>query len=168
MNENYVPEKITSINNIDAAVGEILSCTTASAPDIKYGVGKIINFSDYSCLNKLLKVAVYCPRFMNNCSRMKDNVNGPITIEETDNALKQVIKWDQKKIKDDKDFSNMKKQLLFEGEDGLLRLNGRLENSHLLYQTKHPILLDQNSYLTKLIVYRAHQKVKHEIKKHTK
>ena len=35
---------------------------------------------------------------------------------------------------------------------GILRVGGRLENSDLLYSTKHPILLGKNNPLSTLVI----------------
>ena len=52
---------------------------------------------------------------------------------------------------DDKKFKNLKKQLsLICDNNGVIRLKGRLDNSFMSYDSKHPILLDRNSHATKL------------------
>ena len=50
---------------------------------------------------------------------------------------------------------------LFLDDDGIWRCGGRLSNADIPYQTRHPILLPRDHYLTTLIVRRAHQRVLH-------
>ena len=143
-------------------IEDALTLINESVPNIKYGIGKIIKFENYSCLMKLLRIVVYCYRFLKICMKTNQDVTGEVSVEETEDALRQMIKWDQKKMLDDKEFNNMKKQLsLVYDENGILRLQGRLENSQLPFEAKHPILLDRHSYLTKLIILEAHKRVKH-------
>ena len=85
-----------------------------------------------------------------------------ISAEEKEKALKMWIKAEQGEISQQKTFMNLQRQLsLFSDGSGILRLKGRLENSHLSYDAKHPILLDKDSYFTTLVIREAHQKVKH-------
>ncbi|GFW23064.1 integrase catalytic domain-containing protein [Trichonephila clavipes] len=46
-------------------------------------------------------------------------------------------------------------------ENGLIRLEGRLEFCYLSIDEKHPLILPKNSWLTTLIVRREHNKVIH-------
>ena len=47
------------------------------------------------------------------------------------------------------------------GEDGLIRVGGRLENLDLPYFSTHPIILDKKSHITRLLVEQAHLRTKH-------
>ena len=136
-------------------------CQLIISQDERNGVGKVIQFERYSNLMKLLRVFAYVLRFIGNCSKIK-NETGEICVEETDVALQKCLKWEQTSIIEDKQFGNLKKQLsLFVDEDGIIRLKGRLENSHLPFNAKYPVLLNRNSYFTKLVILNAHIKVKH-------
>ena len=42
--------------------------------------------------------------------------------------------------------------MLFYDGEGIIRLKGRLENSYLPFDTKHPILLNRESYFTRLLM----------------
>ena len=46
-------------------------------------------------------------------------------------------------------------------DDGILRLKGRFGNSPLAFEHKHPILLRNTSYFTKLVILNAHERVGH-------
>ena len=47
------------------------------------------------------------------------------------------------------------------GEDGLLRVGGRLKSSSASYSTKHPIILPKGSHAVKLMTEKMHQEVGH-------
>lgn len=49
----------------------------------------------------------------------------------------------------------------FLGEDGILRVGGRLENSDYSFEKKHPIILHAKSHFTKLLVRHVHEKYFH-------
>ena len=50
----------------------------------------------------------------------------------------------------------------FVDEQGLIRVGGRLENSTLSFEVKHPIVLPRSSQVTNLIIDHFHKKVKHQ------
>ena len=65
-------------------------------------------------------------------------------------------------LHEESDFKRNKIQLqLFQDEKGLLQCTGRVQNAPIAYATKHPILMPRNHHLTKLLVYCAHENVKH-------
>lgn len=49
----------------------------------------------------------------------------------------------------------------FMDNNGILRVGGRLENSQLPYNSKHPMILPYESHLTKLIILDAHANTMH-------
>ena len=142
--------------------GELSEEVISMAVDIKdkFGVGNIMQYEKFSSLLKMLRIVGWLLRFITNCSSIKSS--GDLTVAETDKAFNLCILWDQTYIVQDKKFANLKQQLsLFPDTNGILRLKGRLEQSHLTYDAKHPILLNKNSHLTKLIIVDAHERVKH-------
>ena len=50
---------------------------------------------------------------------------------------------------------------LFLDKDDVIRCRGRIEHSNLLFNTKYPILIPKESYLSKLIVMAVHTRVMH-------
>ena len=50
---------------------------------------------------------------------------------------------------------------LFLDKDDVIRCRGRIEHSSLLFDTKYPILIPKESYLSKLIVMAMHARVMH-------
>ena len=124
-------------------------------------IRNLINPEKFSSLSKLLRVTSYVRRFVDRCKK-KEIRTGEVTVEEIENAMKLWIKDEQGVIVKDKKFPNLKNQLsLFADGDGILRLKGRLEHSHLPYDSKHPVLLNRESWFTTLVIRNAHHKVKH-------
>ena len=87
-----------------------------------------------------------------------------IETRETELAAADVTKAEtlwvrelQRELLKHKDFQNWKKQfdLFLEGE--VWRCRGRLGNSDIPYNTKHPILLMKSHHLAVLIVQDAHE-----------
>ena len=57
--------------------------------------------------------------------------------------------------------SNLKHLYPFLDEDGLLRANGRIENSKVPHQQKHPLILKGNQAFTKLLMRMEHVRLLH-------
>lgn len=55
----------------------------------------------------------------------------------------------------------LKKLAPFLDEFGLLRVGGRLQNSELPYDVKHPVILPAKHHVTELVIRRAHVKIGH-------
>ena len=58
--------------------------------------------------------------------------------------------------------SNLLRLDPFLDPNGLLRVGGRLRNSTLEYQEKHPVLLPKGHHVSKLIIRHFHEKVHHQ------
>ena len=131
--------------------------------DPENSVRNLIDMNKYSSLQKLLNVTAYMLRFADRKVKTEGGIDeDEVSAEEKERALKIWIRAEQGEISKRKTFGNLQTQLsLFSDEDGILRLKGRLGNSHLPYDAKHPLLLDKDSYFTTLIIREAHYKVKH-------
>ena len=85
-----------------------------------------------------------------------------ITAEELILAKKIWIMAEQDVLKLNPKYKHWHSSLnVFTDENGLLRCMGRLENALIPFDSKNPVLLSTNSYLTRLIVEEAHEIVKH-------
>lgn len=127
---------------------------------VKKGICGEMSVERFGDLSKLLRVTSYVMRFGTPVSKRKDT--GVIKCHEIEFGKLLWVKGDQSSLEGSKNFKNLKKQLsLFQDELGFWRLKGRLENSHLSYDKKHPIFLDRHSYFTKLMILDAHERVKH-------
>ncbi|XP_050294945.1 uncharacterized protein LOC126735061 [Anthonomus grandis grandis] len=124
-------------------------------------------FSDY---NKLVNVTAYCLRFVQNIKSPKTiRQIGHLTPTERQNALNTLVIMAQVecfcddirnlKVKGNvKPQSKLKSLNPFIDSQGILRVGGRLKNSLLDYQTKHPMLLPQYHPLTRLIITHEHKR----------
>lgn len=125
--------------------------------------------SNYS---KLIRIFSFLFRFINNCRHPHSKALGSICVKEIREAENFVIKNHQKgeyfqEIKDIKNGhpispkSKLRFLNPFIGEDGLLRIGGRLKHSTLKFESKFPIVLPAKSRLTLLILRYYHLKNLH-------
>lgn len=129
----------------------------------------------FSNLYTLLKVISFCLRYRHNTRYNRENrelrETGPVSTKTLNMTLNILLK-----ITQDIDFSEDIKTLLSKGSvhnkgllklipfldtDGILRVGGRLQNSDLPYNIKHPILLAKNNPLSRLIILDAHERTLH-------
>ncbi|XP_055714378.1 uncharacterized protein LOC129808617 [Phlebotomus papatasi] len=124
----------------------------------------------HSSLSKLQRIIAYCRRFITPKERRQQGILSP---EELNKALERLIFMDQSE-----NFPGVAGNILSRGRitlsqfkslsaltpfvdfGGLIRVGGRLENSDMPFQSKHPLLLPK-SPLTKLIVRNEHLKQCH-------
>ena len=157
--EKFIPPMDNKMLNIP----ETISFTSHDGPDLEpvLNLRKLMDPEKYSTLHRLLLVTGLVLRAL-KIMRKTNVYSGEIVNEEKENALVSWIKTEQKLMIDDKKFKNLKKQLsLICDNNGVIGLKGRLDNSFMSYDSKHPILLDRNSHVTKLIILKAHESVKH-------
>ena len=122
---------------------------------------RIIKPERYGDLDKLLRVTAWVRRFVSSC-RGGVKGGGELTAEEIGQAENLWGKQVQKLLRKNEKFDKTSKSLgLFEDEDGLMRCGGRVKNSDIPYETKHPILLPCDDTYTDLVVRKAHQDVFH-------
>lgn len=140
------------------------------APDEDCRFRKLL--SEKSNLSTILRATAFCLRFVSNCSSSSNSINGFLTTRELTLARNVYLKAAQKEsyadimqhcIKDTPITGNsqMRKLHPFIDRDGLLRVGGRLENSDLSFNTKHPIIISAASRITHLIVEAYHVRYMH-------
>lgn len=124
----------------------------------------------YSSLQKLQRVFAYVQCFIFNLRNPRIKRTPILTVHDLQAALLLFIKHvqnehfihDIEKLRAGKLVSKPLRKLgAFLDEVGVLRVGGRLQNSLLNYERKHPILLPQNSRLTSLIIEYVHSKHLH-------
>ena len=88
---------------------------------------------------------------------------GEICAEEVDESKKLWVKYEQYFIQKDSKYKRMKNSLnLYFDENSLVHSKTRFsELTEMSHERKHPLLLRNNSYFTKLIVLDSHEKVFH-------
>ena len=143
-------------NKVVNVVGSI------SSTDIK----NIVNIRKYSTTDRLFCVTAFTLRFISNLklSVQRKEIQGIyLTAAEIEIAEHTWIKSVQKELFKDK--SNLKqfqiKLGVYLDTDSIYKCKGRLINSSLLEHSKTPIFLPKESYLSTLIILKAHQNLKH-------
>ena len=116
----------------------------------------------YSSLSKLLRVTAYVFRFINNCRKTLDSRHGEMQVKELQDAENYWITLSQNKLKSDRKFGQIYKQLrIYQDDEDILRAKGRLENSNLSLNQKVPIVLPAEGYFIELLVSDAHLRTMH-------
>ena len=107
-------------------------------------MSKIFTCEHYSGLDKLFRITTIVSKFINNLKRRvrKENAKDEDLL---DPELQQTkVLWHkevQKDIKSHPKFDEMKTSLkIFEDDQGVLRVGGRLDNGNLPRETKFPVL----------------------------
>ena len=141
--------------------------TVNIVPDVT-DVGEIIKAERYSSLDKLLRVTAYVIRFVKLlkqriCPENVESFDPEITTEEIMFAENLWIRSEQSKLKKEENFVKREMSLrIYEDDQGVLRSRTRIsENLKLNFNERHPIILRKLSHLTKLIVWKSHENVKH-------
>ena len=168
----WQPEPAIHLHAAAAIVEEFIPQPPASS-DI--GLHQVIKLSNYSSLSKLLAVAAYTLRLINNLCRSRPKLNGPLTAVELSSAQ---IRWVQacQELSYPRELASAKSQCvrpevkrpplvrqprLFVDDKGLLRCGGWIHNAPLSELARFPYLLPQNNHLTTLIVNHVHVLLSH-------
>ena len=123
-------------------------------------ISKILDATRFSSYMKLLRVIAYILRFVKNCKDRCINTK-ELTAEELDGAEIVWIRDMQTQI-DKKKLSNVEQHLdTFIDKDKIIRCKGRLKNSCLTFERRHPILLPREHHITSLIIWECHKNVLH-------
>ncbi|XP_055837750.1 uncharacterized protein LOC129906129 [Episyrphus balteatus] len=127
-------------------------------------------FLNSSSLLKVVRVTATSVRFIIKCRpKLYGIITGTLQAWELDLAHLLIIKAAQKEMVENEIEQIKQKQIPkhlralnpFIDVDGILRVGGRLENSLLPYNAQHPILLQNNHHLTRLVVRDAHKNTFH-------
>eukprot|EP00794_Sanderia_malayensis_P010236 gene10236-11286_t len=129
----------------------------------------IIDPERFSNYQRLLRVTSLVFRVVKRQNLIK---SVPITTQELHHAEAYLIKESQRKsFSRAIELLKMKKQLLkgdsllplnpFLDSDGILRVGGRLSQSNLSYQARHPIILHGKDHLAALIIEQEHKRLCH-------
>ncbi len=131
---------------------------------------KLFDVDRWGTLVKSLRVVSWVLRFVDNCRKRK-RTDPDLTYEEIDRA-KAVLLFDVQRQAYGQEISDLRKDnkvssksSLYRlspclGEDGLLRLKGRLDQAELSYDSKHPIIVPKG-HLALLLLRYQHKIMKH-------
>ena len=145
------------------------STETISLQIAEFNVGvkltELLNPSQVSNCRKLYRVTGFVVRFVNNLKariklgKLQLQTEENLTVKKIENAERLWLLEIQRELTADaKYFEKLEPQLnLFQDQHGLIRYRGRLSQSTLNHDTKYPVLLPRDNYLTKLIVLGAHE-----------
>lgn len=170
------------LHNFDAAMHKTIFIPSISIPEMKKQfVSSVVEhngnnfdlFERFSKLPKLQRVTAYCLRFIYNSKVTKEKrLPGILKLEEIETALRKLVRLSQLESfpeeiqllqKNGQLNSNKRLQALtpFLDLNNLVRVGGRLQNSELDYDAKHPMLLNGKHRLTRLIFEHEHSKLLH-------
>ena len=149
----------------DEQIVESQSCVTQNDT----GMMNIRKFSNY---RKLIRVFAWVLRFVNRCKRKTDDTDKFLSGTELKIAEKRMLALEQQKsfsnelncLRMHKRFDNSSRisQLQpFLCKDNLIRKGGRVEFSSLTFGEKFPIILDNRSHLTYLLIKDRHEMLMH-------
>lgn len=131
------------------------------------GVGNLIKIQNFSNFTRLINILTHVLKF---CSILRRQ-SGSTAFDGSERKFAEIllIRDAQVSLKAHKNFPVWEKQLsLFEGDHGVLRCRGRIDNAlGLSYSTKHPVILPGDHHLTTLYIRRAHARVLHNGTKET-
>ncbi|VEN55472.1 unnamed protein product [Callosobruchus maculatus] len=127
----------------------------------------------YSSLRKIERVVAYCLRFRKNCLCRKRGYPreiGNLSEAELYEAMVVLVK-DVQRVELDNELRKVRRAEVcpkaiqklapFIDSQGVLRVGGRLRQSSLSYDRKHPILLPRKHRLTYLIIQSVHNRSCH-------
>ena len=123
----------------------------------------------FSTLSRLQRVAAYCLRFFHNTRNASLKRTGYLTSTELRDALHACIKIAQQDIYAQKIIDLSKKGQVsskiqlhpFLDKESYLRVCGRLQHSHLPYDSKHQLILPSAHHVTELIIMNEHLRLLH-------
>ncbi|XP_054289554.1 uncharacterized protein LOC129004885 [Macrosteles quadrilineatus] len=126
----------------------------------------------FSTLSKLLRVTAWCQKFIAKTKQsIPTNCQSFLTPQDLNSSLLLWVKLIQKhafknelaRLQNNRPLekSNLISLNPFVDNTGLMRVGGRLEQSSLEYDSKHPYILPKNSKFSKLVIDDAHLRTLH-------
>ena len=135
---------------------------------------ELISLDKYQSLTRLLRVTAFNLRFIYNCRRtVAERRIGPLSVEELEQARKFWIRRAQAEsfpleiiaLERNQPVSSKSKLVClspFLGEDGMVRVGGRIERANISFSGHRPVVLSPEHELSRLIVTNCHEKLRHE------
>lgn len=124
----------------------------------------------FSSFSKIERIVSYILRFKHNVTSVDNKKSGALSEQEIHEAGLKLVKYVQS-VCFREDINNLlrnrycskplRKLCPFLDESGLLRVGGRLANSQLSRDHKHPLLLPRKHRLTALVIQHFHEKYLH-------
>ena len=151
--------------------------TPESTIPLDVGIGEVIDHTNFSDLQRLLRTTAWILRFFNVLRKRRVSKNPTLSASEVTTAKNVWIRAIQTQVYSD-ELANLKnksasrltlvRQLrLFLLDDNIIRSGGRIHNAPLPFSTKFPVLLPPNHHFTTLVVNDAHKRSLHSGLNHT-
>lgn len=128
----------------------------------------LTNLNRFSSWSTLLKVIARIKRLKSKQKRPSE----PVTVEERERAAESVIRLVQEEAFSQEIKTLQKGECLPNSsplfrldpilEEGMLRVGGRLKQSSLCLQVKHPVILPKEGHIIKLILTHYHNQICHQ------
>ena len=109
-------------------------------------------------MDKTQETIVWYRRFQQYLQRNKTQ-SGPVTVEEMKGAENAILHYHQKTLVQEN--LQLRKLDPVTGEDGLIKVGGRLVNSHFKDDTIHPVVLPYKHHVSELIIKHNHHVTGH-------
>ena len=172
--ENWQPTEVTPEVPDDDEELKPAKSHTVEVEQTEEPLDQLINGA--SSWFKLRKSVCWLRRFVSYLAK-KESQPKDITVSEIEEAEVQILKYVQRKHFSD-EISELKNRGKVAknspvysleaniGEDGLLRVGGRLTHAPVSYNTKHPVILPRDDHVTRLIVRHVHEVARHAGREH--
>ena len=128
----------------------------------------VINPKNYGDVTQLFHITAYVLKFIHKLKssvppKLKTEDEGEVlTVDEINKAEVLWLQEIQKSIVNSQTFSQLKASLrLFVDENGIYHCGGRLKNAPLPFDSKFPVLIPEEHYVTELIIRNCHNNVMH-------
>ncbi len=149
----------------DPEVRSMQAFTTKVEPSKSDILTRLNRFSSWS---KLLKVIARIKRL----NSKQTHPGKPVSVEERERAAESVMRLAQEKafsqemklLQKGKSLQNSSPLFRLDPilEGGALRVGGRLNQSSLSLEVKHPLILPKGGHITKLILTHCHERICHQ------
>ena len=129
--------------------------TNNTSEQLNHRISNIIDATRYGSLLKLIRVTAYVTRFVKAIkNNTETNVKQYPSFKEITEANEYWIKDNQTDLENEPNFTQLKTQLnIKKDNNGVLRSYGRYKDACLPDETKYPIVLHKNYFVTLLINY---------------
>ena len=166
------PEQFSNIENLE---DECIHVVSTKCNDGIESVRQLIHH--YSSWHKLKKAVALYRRFI-QFLQAKDTRKCSYSVtelEEAERVLVKFVQWqefgDEMNILRNGEHPVASKSAIYKldpfmDKNGVLRVGGRLRNSSLNYETKHPMLLPKKGHITDLVIRDQHNNLKHSGRSH--
>ena len=132
----------------------------------KSGIGDVIDCTQFSKLQKLLRVTVYVKKFVLTFKSLirgdSISIDWTVIAEDIEEARMDWVTNCQMHMTKEVKFDMWKHQLdLFLDQKKIRRCGGRLRRADIPYSSRHAILLSKQHHLANLITEYAHERTMH-------